>query len=263
MSEPDPQFTDEMAAAKWEEIAPLIEVLIKRIQDPADFVIEEGSELALDDVASNPYHVSHCVRWGLNAGIEHLHAVKTLVIDAKLIHTAADYTLIRGAIENLAAAYWVLHPSDRNQRVIRALRWMAKNYKDQNTAITDHPQAGGAPWAETLPKLLAIGQPLGCTTGQLGAGYSSTEAVTYADGHSDAGYALIAWRICSGFAHGRPWASLGMNDLQKTPSGTEGVWSVTMTSDHRRILAMLLPAMILAQDLLRLLAQRSEPDAQS
>lgn len=181
VSEPELGLTDEMVFAKWEEVASLIDVLIQRIQDPADFAIAEGSELAFDDASSIPYQVSHCVRWGLNAGIEHLHAVKTLVIDARLIHASADYTLIRGAIENLAAAYWVLHPSDRNQRVIRALRWMAKNYKDQNTAITAHPGAGGAPWSETL----------------------------------------------------------------------------LMTSDHSRILAMLLPAMILVQDLLRLLAERS------
>lgn len=257
MSEPTPEYTDEMAAAKWVEIAPLIDVLIKRIQDPNDFAIAEGSSLALDDAASKPYHVSHCVRWGITAGIEHLHAVKTLVFDAHLTHPAADYTLIRGALENLAAAYWILHPEDRKERVERALRWWAKNYKDQHTAIVGYPEIGGALRDVTLPKVVAVGEPLGCSEAKIKAGYTSTEAVEYAEENSSASIVLFSWRLCSGFAHSRPWAHIGMNERTQVSTVEDGVSQVSMTTDPKRILTMVMPAIILLQDLLRLRDQRA------
>jgi hypothetical protein len=94
------ELTDEMVAAKWTEIAPLIDAMIGRIQAPNDFPVKPNSELARDDAVSTPYHVSHSARWCLNAGVEHLHALKSLFIDAGLIHSAASYSLVRGALEN-------------------------------------------------------------------------------------------------------------------------------------------------------------------
>jgi hypothetical protein len=50
----DQPLTDEMVEAKWAEIAPLIDVMITRIQTPGEFSVQPDSELAADDIASSP-----------------------------------------------------------------------------------------------------------------------------------------------------------------------------------------------------------------
>ncbi|MCU1701908.1 MAG: hypothetical protein JWR34_7971 [Mycobacterium sp.] len=76
---PEPEsLTDEMIEAKWAKIAALIEVMTARIQTPDEFEVQPNSELAADDVASSPYQTSHAARWCLNAGVDHLHALKSL-----------------------------------------------------------------------------------------------------------------------------------------------------------------------------------------
>jgi hypothetical protein len=90
-----------MVMAKWAEIAPLIDIVVNRIQDPEDFVVDAGSQLDGDDAGSHPCQVSRCARWCLNAGVDHLHAAKKLILDEPItLHANADYSLIRGALQN-------------------------------------------------------------------------------------------------------------------------------------------------------------------
>ena len=98
MSDDTGDLTDDMVRDKWNEIVPPIEIMVHRIQNPQEFVAQSGSELADDDAASHPYRVSHCARACLNAGVDHLHAMKKLIFDVPILHAAADYSLIRGAL---------------------------------------------------------------------------------------------------------------------------------------------------------------------
>ncbi|HXD25368.1 MAG TPA: hypothetical protein VN609_05515, partial [Propionibacteriaceae bacterium] len=156
------EITDEMAAAKWAEIAPLIDTVMGRIQDPDDFPIYTNSELAGDDAVSTPYQVSHSARWCLNAGVEHLHALKSLVIDTGRIHSTAPYSLIRGAFENCAAGYWILHPTTRSLRVEHGLRWWAKNFRDQSKAGKTAARPIGKLAQPRLTAIMEIGKAAGC-----------------------------------------------------------------------------------------------------
>jgi hypothetical protein len=73
VEEPPPvELADETVAAKWAEIAPLIDAAMDRIQTPGEFPVHPNSELAADDAVSNPFHVSHTARWCINSGVEHL-----------------------------------------------------------------------------------------------------------------------------------------------------------------------------------------------
>ena len=111
MTEPG-LLTDEMVIAKWGEIAEAVEVLTTRIQTPNEFQVEPNSEFAADDSASSPYQISHAAKWCLNAGVDHMHALKSLVVDARRLHAYGSYGLVRGALENFAAGFWILHPND-------------------------------------------------------------------------------------------------------------------------------------------------------
>jgi len=110
----------------WAKFASDVDQMMDRINDPMDFAVSPGSSLAGDDRASDPYHVSHAVQMCIVAGVDHLHAMKSLLIDLNVLHSAAPFTLVRGALEILSSAFWILHPAKRDLRVERVLRWHAK-----------------------------------------------------------------------------------------------------------------------------------------
>lgn len=254
-TEPTVKISDADIEAKWAQISPLIERMKERIGTPGEFPIGENSSLLGDDTASTPYHVSHAVRMCMTAGVDHLHAVKSLVIDGGLLHIAAPFSLTRGALENFSAAYWILHPTTRNDRIERALRWQAKNFKDGNTAISEFALPNQTPLETKLLKLDAVAQNRGITA-NIRTGYTSTSALQYVEANSSL-KVLFPWRMCSGFAHGRPWAYLNISSTESTATTDPGVVDVQMTSSLGTVLYPALEALHLLQVLLRLYKERA------
>lgn len=195
---------------KWQEIAPLIDRMMARVGTTGEFPVQAGSSLRGDDKASDPYQVSHVVRMCLTAGVDHLHAAKVLVVDQRVIHLAVPASLARGALENLATAYWILGPMRRTERIGRALRWYAKNFKDQETAVAPLNLPNHRSLESTLEKVDAVAQRHGLEAKAIRRGYTSTDAVGFAETSApNLGLGVVfPWRLCSGFAHGRPWAYL-------------------------------------------------------
>lgn len=167
---------------KWAEIAPLIDMVVDRIHDQADFAVQAGSQLARDDADSHPYRVSHCARACLNAGVDHLHAARKMILegDPVTLHPNADYSLIRGALENFGTAYWVLHPSQRTVRIERTLRWMTQNFLDQERAVGPLQLPGYVPAPEKIAEIVAMAESAGCNVTQPRSGYASTQVMKYA-----------------------------------------------------------------------------------
>lgn len=250
-------LTEKMVFEKWAEIAPIIDCLNERTDTADEFAVHPHSSLAEDDLRSDPYQVSHTVRAALMAAVDHLHANKTLLWDLKMVHVAAPASLSRGALENLSAAFWVLHPSRGDERLRRTLRWHLKNTKDQETATSEMGLEAPLPVEERLEKIRAVASACGIA-GKL-AVPTSTEMVRYADHNAETPTAVLTpWRICSGFAHGRPWAYLGALTQEIRPSGGgDNVVTVRLTNDHTKTLYPMLASVDLAQDVLRLLARRS------
>ena len=252
-----PSETD--VTAKWRKLAPLVDRMMERVGTEGEFPVASGSSLAGDDRASAPYQVSHVVRMCLIAGVDHLHAAKVLVVDQGMLHAAAPSSLARGALENFATAYWILGPNQRGGRISRALRWYAKNFKDSNTATEPLGPPTHKPLEPKMQKLYAVGAQHGLTEKDIKSGYSSTEAVLYAEQEApNLGLGVVLpWRLCSGFAHGRPWAYIGSLELEKKPGEASGVMNVKMTSDLTRALYPNLAALHLLERFLRLYEQRS------
>lgn len=261
MTDEPAALTEEQVSAKWLEIASLIDRLNDRTDDKDDFAVLARSPLARDDEWADPYQVSHAVKACIVAGVDHLHAVKVLIIDAQKLHVAAPASLVRGALENMATAYWILHPSSRAERVTRCLRWHWKNATDQHRALEPLKLPDYRPQEQRLARILEIA---GCNAGidvaAVKRGYTSTAAVTYADAHVDSRLGvLLPWQLCSGFAHGRPWASLSFSEREEHPTGDPNVMAVRFSTDLMRALYLVWEAMNLTQDLLKLHEQRSRP----
>ncbi|KRE33061.1 hypothetical protein ASG82_22785 [Mycobacterium sp. Soil538] len=231
-----------------------------RINNPSDFAVSPGSSLAGDDKASDPYQVSHAVQMCIVTGVDHLHAVKSLFIESGVLHSAAPFTLVRGALEILSTAFWILHPSKRDTRVERVLRWNAKNFHDQHPALLSLKLSDAASRDAKYARLAEVGAPRGISLETVKKGYASTEAVKYADTNSPSATPLLPWQMCSGYAHGRAWAFLGMADREMFQETDEpGVLQAQVTSDPQKLLYPTLHAHWLLKDLVELQERRATP----
>ena len=253
-----PEPNPSAVAARWEEIAAGIDKMAQRIADPDDFPISPGSSLAGDDKASRPYQVSHAARMCLVAGVDHLHAAKALFLDLHVLHVAAQFSLVRGSLENLSAAFWILHPKARNERIERTLRWHARNFNDQYIALGPIGLSDEAQRDAKLAKLDSVAVPRGISTQKVREGYRSSRAVRYAEENSTRSeLLLLRWQFCSGYAHGRPWAYLGMSEQEFFETTDPGVLNVKLTTDPSRLLYPTLAAFQLLLDVVGLMQQRS------
>jgi hypothetical protein len=171
--------------------------------------------MAGDDTHLGGFQLTSAFRICLAAAVDHLHAVTALVVQHGMLHIAAPGSLARGILENAAAAFWLIHPLRRNDRISHALRWWAKDARDRQAAF-----GAGSSADATLSRLKRLADLRGIDPGLVVKGYTSTEVVQYAEQHISSNEAhdmrfLLPWRLCSGYAHGRPWAYLGASE--KTP----------------------------------------------
>lgn len=202
----------------WDFLSEVVDQWQELIDSEDSLAIDPRSSIAGDDRESAPYQVSFCVGSSLHVAIDNLHALKTLTHDQKLLHTMAPFTLARGALETLTAAFWILHPSRRDDRVTRALRWHMKNFTDQNTALSNLEGSGYDGVEVRKASLFEVADRRGIPSSDIKGAYSSTEAVLYTAEHAPVPYIAFLWRLCSGYAHGRPWAVLGSSDREEGDS---------------------------------------------
>jgi hypothetical protein len=139
----------------------------------------------------------------------------------------------------------------------------AQNFKDQDKATKDLGLEDYRPLQSNLAKIDALCAPAGCDKKAVRKGYISTEVLQYAERETGANpspylmWQLCMWQLCSGFAHGRQWASLGMNLVEMTQGPGESVQTVRFTSDYKRLLAAGWPAHILMCEAFRLFNDRA------
>ena len=208
----------------------------ERVGDPNEFSVSPGSSLFGDDEHSDPYQLSHAVQMCLVARIDHLHTAKSHLLDFHVLPAASLFSLVRGALENFGAAYWMLGPKGRDERITRSLRWHAKNFKDQKTAMEPFGKAEATTLDVKLAKLYAVADRRGIATAAVRGGYTSTEALEYSGEMSSRCDPLFAWRLCSGYAHGRPWAYLGSADQEQFETTDPDVVKLKLTGNQSRVL---------------------------
>lgn len=251
---PDPEMSSQVAA-KWVEIAPLVDRLMERLAEPREFPVRPGSALVGDDKASSPYQVSHAVMACVSAAVDHLHAAKTLAYDSGLLHLAAPATLARGVIENAATGLWIVTPASRDERVRRVLKWHSRNAHDQAGAGFAPP---GRAKGHYLDKIAAVATRRGLEPATVRSGYQMLKVIRTVDmEHSDLGGIAIAWQLASGFAHGRPWAYLGALAQEEIGSPEPGVTDLRLTNDPVLAMYPILKGLFTVQRLLQVRERRA------
>jgi len=187
-----------------------------------------------------------------------LHAMKSLLLDLRVLHSAAPFTLVRGALEIFSAGFWILHPAGRNERIEHVLRWHTKNFHDQHPALESLGVSDAEAKEAKYAKLREIARRREIPVGDATRGYWSTDAVECAEEFAPTADPRLPWRMCSGYAHGRPWVYLGMADEDMFQGTDEpGVLKAHLTSDPEKLLYPSLHAQWLMKDLVDLLESRA------
>lgn len=225
-----------------EEIDHAATILFTRIENEGRAVAElvgiphaPASPLVGDDRASDPHKVSGTALRALSTATDHLDALKTLIVDAGTLHLYAPFTLIRGAIETASAAVWVLAPTTRAERVKRSLQLGVRDAIDGNTVAEEACVPIPRPLADRREQVDNIARALGVATPVKAA--TSTEIVRGAQEVVDTSMnVLTAWRVCSGFAHGRTWATVSVLEREEFESHTPGDVLLKLTSSVDRVM---------------------------
>lgn len=263
---------EELAARIWPDVVSAIDALVARAEG-GEWHTVEHSPLSGDNAATRPFQTSHAVHMLMNAGIDALNGVRHLIwgrpneqLSQPVLHQAAHYVLARAAIENFATGLWILAPRRRALRVERTLRWHVKNVTDQHSALDRLDLPTNKTREEKLAELEAIVvAAVGSVPPKFRNGYTTTEVLRYADETNldrDSNAFLSAqlvWQLCSGFAHGRPWASLTFQEQETQPTDDPDVLSVRLTSDMHRALLAPKEALHLLERLLKLHDERNRP----
>ncbi|GAB4588948.1 hypothetical protein [Nocardia sp. IFM 10818] len=260
MREPQ-DLPDEVIAAMWGNVGPDIDRALERVRSIRAYRNAPGSVLAGDDAACSPstFSVHTAVGSCLSSGMDHLHALKSHVVDGPMLHISSPFSLARGALENLSIAYWILHPAERADRVQRALRWWAQNFKDAERALRP---AGGIEDGATESALLELEEVARRSANVIPVpirkGHTSTEAVKYADQHAvEARQVLFAWQLCSGFAHGRGWAIHGMSSAESIRVADQDEPVIQLSPNDTAIVFVTLTSLCLASETFRILDQKA------
>jgi len=227
----------EDAEAAFRQLQSDMDRLMESGQTTHQWPIEAGSPLAGDDRASRPFQVSHAASASLGAALDHLHALTTLVVGTRTIHARAPYALARAAIENAATALWLVEPQTRSERVLRTLRLHAADARDGAKASGDLHTLQIIPLQDRLAELRALAAAVGGSLDD-GPRTTVTDIVKAADSLLDTDFSagpLGAWRVFSGFSHGRPWALAAFSDQEREAIGN-GLVQVTSRSSLNRVL---------------------------
>ena len=222
--------------------------------------VQPGSRTADDDELTDPYQLSHAVALSLGSARDHLHALRSLVIDANALHTSAPWTLCRAALENGAQARWLLEPDDRTERVTRRLRMAVRDARERcaATMLLAPDAAAAAECTEHLQDRLtrfgglgeAAGIPRRRVTGDKAPGWGALvrQAAAPTGLEPDALNAL--WRIASGYAHGQVWATLATASMEQQLRGRaeESVSVYRVTADVSMVFTIVSSAFMVIKD---------------
>jgi hypothetical protein len=220
--------------------------------------VETGSSLAGDDRRSDPYQVSHAIIQLTTVAVDHLHALKVLVGDARKLHNSAPYTLVRSAIEAASTALWILAPRDRPTRLLRRLSHAAQDVRDGTLMAQGAKVLVPREFSQRSAELELMAQHVAGASGKLER-LNLTQILREVDSLNFTDLqALAAWRTCSAFAHGRLWSSLSLLEREVFPSGAPNVATLRLTNSLSAVLWPTWVAHDLVVSALQLYEQRAQ-----
>jgi hypothetical protein len=174
---------------------------------------EPRSSLAADTTSLRGKWITTPIHSSFSAGIEQAYMLQRTIVDLKIIGTVAPYALLRSALENFAHMTWLLDGSSRDERRIRALQTWAHDMKERSKHEREMgyvPQPPAKSGSDRRDEIIDLAARLGLPESRVGANLTTYDVIRSVA--QSAGYTatepLAAWRMASGFVHGRFWPNL-------------------------------------------------------
>lgn len=205
-----------------------------------------GSSLLKDDQAAQPYLVSQAVSAQLVSAADHWDALRVLLQEARVVHARAPFTLLRAAIENSAAAVWLLAPASRDRRILRRLRLEWKNFLDQENAeelVTGQSQttrAGRKAELQRIARARGLSDDMVSQVASAPVSFRTIVRAAATDaprcGLTDV-QALYCWMAASGIAHAQRWAVMNSSALERAtvPGAPEGSTRLALSASGQAL----------------------------
>lgn len=248
------------------------------------WTVQDRSPLSTDDRRTHPYRVSHRAWMALNVAVDFLHCMRRSLSqelgDDQLnvrLHTYAQMSLIRGALENACCAVWLLGPP-RMERIINrlGLEWkeLAPAYRLRELVDTVLPRTIEERRQQLVQLLLATNFQYTIRTGDdpaivaERAARKALNSMDYAAMVKRAGEltptvgAVVSeatWRMCSGLAHGDASATIGLLGAEFVEQAQPGVNLMRVSAPVRLLSAATAIAVKVTARAFELLDARTNP----
>lgn len=224
-----PQWSEDEIASGWRDLHDRVNGWMSQAQAGPLWSAEPGSELAGDDSLAHPWRISAAVGATLLSALDHLHMLTAAVTSPSYaLNTRAPFSLVRGAIENSAAAFWLIHDDSQDERIVRTVRWYHQDATDALRALNGVHVTVPKEVSDRPSQLLEVAKEHGFDGKRTQISWSCV--VKYADEHVPALSPhtppvplLFTWQLCSGFLHARPWAALSTLDTEWHRADEDGM----------------------------------------
>ncbi|TWJ20853.1 hypothetical protein [Micromonospora endolithica] len=222
--------------------------------------LQERSDLSRDDKETHPYQLSQAAWHALSHAVDHLHCLRTLLKDARVMHMYAPYSLARAALENASAAVWLLAPDDRPERMLRRLRFAALDIRGGEAMRKLVDASGTKTEAERLDQLRVIAKRRGIEQSAATKHVGYAEIVKAAGDTMPGGHKpyLLTWKMCSAIAHGDLWATLNVVSRTELPGAPADIAHMRITASAQSLFFAVFFAVAMATAAWHLYDRRGE-----
>ncbi|WP_460625791.1 hypothetical protein [Intrasporangium mesophilum] len=232
------------------------QLTIEQDPEPNARPVHPGSVVAIDNRSCVQYDpISSQVASLLHATEDNLHAIKVMIRDAEVMHTYAEYAMVRGALECAALAWWLLAPNDRSERVKRHLRLLWRDTVDMHEAIGgfgDVDERKEKRRQQIIDASAGAGIASGAAFDRWGY-----QGVIREFSEATGIPALLTWQAASGMVHGRRWAMSALSILEPHgPSDVDKMVEVKVSGDTHQLGLVLRVALLAFKAAERLYARR-------
>lgn len=234
-----------------------------------EWVAQPRSAFAGDDAKTHPHDVSHAAWHALTVAVDHLQCLRSSLVQevkgrsvSTTIHTHAQFSLVRGALENASRAVWLIDPASRVERITRRLGMQAKEYQrnEHLRELADAPITKTR--QERIDGIIRLLEAAGLAPAD--AKKAVKDPLSYKEIVREAGASTqfgsdaleVAWSACSSLAHGDSTGTLNFLDREVIES--EGGISLIQVTGSISMLAQTTYAAVKMTDAgFRLFKQRA------
>ncbi|RFS85974.1 hypothetical protein D0T12_04865 [Actinomadura spongiicola] len=199
---------------------------------------EPRSSLAADANTLQGKWFTTPIYTSFGAGVEQVYVLRRNITELEWLGTVYPYALLRSALENFAHVAWLLNGKTRDERRTRALQTWAYDFEQRGKyedEIGHAPEPPAKRGSERRGEILQLAKDLGLPDNRVGAKLNMVDMIKRAA--EDAGFTpsepVAAWRMASGFVHGRVWPNLRASEPTGAVAIDGGAWIRFVISDEK------------------------------